>query len=77
MNQQLCAHPSEKVRKAVVDGIRGLLSFCRISLSCSKLLLLVSKRTLSYHLIIWSEELHNCFSGFSVAITGMFMCAGM
>ncbi|KAJ1693480.1 hypothetical protein LUZ63_010178 [Rhynchospora breviuscula] len=36
----LCMHPSEKIRKTLVDGIRELLSFCSRTLSGSKLLLL-------------------------------------
>ncbi|WOL09671.1 hypothetical protein Cni_G18424 [Canna indica] len=37
---RLCVHPAEKVRKALVDGIRGLLSNCRCTLQRSKSMLL-------------------------------------
>ncbi|CAL9173490.1 unnamed protein product [Musa hybrid cultivar] len=36
----LCIHPAEKVRKALVDGIQGLLLNCRCTLKRSKLMLL-------------------------------------
>nr|XP_018684368.1 PREDICTED: uncharacterized protein LOC103993114 [Musa acuminata subsp. malaccensis] len=38
----LCIHSAEKVRKALVDGIQGLLLNCRCTLQRSKLMLLVS-----------------------------------
>lgn len=39
---QLCVHPAGKIRKALVDGIGGLLSNCRCTLERSKIMLLVS-----------------------------------
>ncbi|KAH0451576.1 hypothetical protein IEQ34_018875 [Dendrobium chrysotoxum] len=36
----LCVHPAEKVRKALVDGIMGLLSYCTFTLQRSSLMLL-------------------------------------
>ncbi|KAG1362012.1 putative TELO2-interacting protein [Cocos nucifera] len=44
----LSVHPAEKVRKALVDGIAGLLSNCSYTLKKSKLMLLVRSRTLSH-----------------------------
>lgn len=43
---QLCVHPADKARKALVDGMRGLLFNCSYTLKRSKLLLLVSFRSI-------------------------------
>lgn len=39
---QICIHPSQKVRKGLVDAIKGLLQECRYTLGESRLMLLVS-----------------------------------
>ncbi|CAL9207752.1 unnamed protein product [Musa hybrid cultivar] len=44
----LCIHSAEKVRKALVDGIQGLLLNCRCTLQRSKLMLLVTNLFIIY-----------------------------
>ena len=45
---QICIHPSQKVRKGLVDAMKGLLLECRYTLGESRLMLLVSFELLSW-----------------------------
>lgn len=49
---QICIHSSQKVRKGLVNAVRGLLLNCRDTLGESRLMFLVSSKLVKWKLIV-------------------------